>query len=172
MQLPEVDHETFVALLVLLEGVENRRQYPQEALTYHQEKKLAELVQKMRFGLAAEHMPSDPPAPLPKGVVSSVPPEPHEPTIFSHWDTVMEKADSTWRAQLIGMRMEPETVSAATRIFYDICLRAHQLSPYGFPDLSLHVEPLFKQDSGTEACVVRLAPKTSMGRRYILSRQT
>jgi hypothetical protein len=169
VQLPDVDEETFGALLHLLEGIENRRPHPQQGLPYHKEKLLAELAQKLRFELAASKMPSDIPAALPKGVASSVPPASNEPEIFMHWDSVLEKIDSASRVYAEGCHWDQEVEAGLQRVFYDISLRQHYLDD-SFPDLSIHVEPIFRfTPPGT--LTFRLHPKTSLGRRYIVSRQ-
>lgn len=169
MQLPDVDDETFGALLQLLEGIENRRPQPQLGLPYHQEKLLADLAQKLRFELAARKMPSDIPVALPMGVASSVPPVFDEPKVFIHWDSVLEKIDSASKA-FVGCAWRSDAESGLQRVFYDISLRQHKLDP-SYPDLSVHVEPYFKYTEGTGTLVFRLRPKTTMGRRYIVSRQ-
>lgn len=169
MELPDIDDDTLGALVVLLEGLENRKRQPQLGLTYNQEKLLSQYLQKIRFELAASKMPTYPPPVLPKGVASSIPPVMAEPAIFTHWDTVLEKIDSAARVYVEGCRWSQEVESGLMRVFYDVSLRQHKLDET-FPDLSVHVEPIFKFVP-PGLLKFRLHPKTTMGRRYIVSRQ-
>jgi len=121
-------------------------------------------------------MPTHPPPMLPLGVASSMPPEPHEPTIFTHWDSVLEKVGSASKSYVQDPKWAPplseerssEVVTALRRLFHDISLSQYKL--HAMPDLSMHVEPEIRF-MAAGVLSFRLQPKTHLGRRYIVSRQ-
>lgn len=149
MQL-ELNNEERLALQALLDTVDY---YSDTGLTFHQEKLLIGLAERLKLETAATVV--DRRSTLPAGVAPPQPPD--------VWFTAMVRVINRWGIEcgtrMVGMPFGDEVTDFLRNCW---CEELHKAIS---TDLGGHVEPVFTMDGG--ALVTGFKPKTEMGRQFI-----